>query len=293
MHSANPSLTTAATFVQHCLELVSNDTSNLRQRLTACAYLASFIARGSHISSKAISEIFNVLCHYLDDMRRRYEPNCSGPDRRHYALYYAVAQAVVYIFCFRWRDLVVGSTTPEQDSEEFDEDEILAEGRDLAWQPGVKDVMHRNIYSKLNPLKVCSPDIVSEFARIAHHLRFLYVFSLIESNKRVRLAQTGSYYGSSGLTDIGRRETAYDCKKGEAHHQLEAYFPFDPYNLPKSKRWVANDYNAWKLPAGLRDDDDDDEEGSEENEEEEVSEAEDVSDEEVDYPAATTVAMRT
>ena len=63
--------------------------------------------------------------------------------------------------------------------------------------------------------------------------------------------------------DIGRRETAWDRLKGDTHHQLEAYFPFDPYHLPKSKRWVENDYNEWELPRGLRTGDDEDEDTDE------------------------------
>ena len=116
----------------------------------------------------------------------------------------------------------------------------------------MQEVLTVNIHGKLNPLKVASPAIVGEFAKIAYHLRLLYVFSLLESNKRVRLGQTTPYYGSGGPIDIGRRETALDRKTGDARHQLEAYFPFDPYHLPKSKRWVAREYNVWKLPRGLR-----------------------------------------
>ena len=47
-------------------------------------------------------------------------------------------------------------------------------------------------------------------------------------------------------------ERAWDRKSGDAHHQLEPYFPFDPYHLPISKRWVEGDYNEWKLPQGMR-----------------------------------------
>ena len=102
----------------------------------------------------------------------------------------------------------------------------------------MKETMQRNIHSRLNPLKVCSPAITGEFAKLAHHVRFLYVFSILESNKRVRLGNIYVLRSSSGLSEIGRRETAMDRKLGEAHLQLEAYFPFDPYQLPRSKRWV-------------------------------------------------------
>ena len=293
-HFSQTSAAHTTLFAQRCLQLAFKENGSASHRLTACAYLASFVARGAHISTASVRDIFDVLSGYLETMRQRYEPTCRGPDRRSYSLYYAVAQAVLYIFCFRWRDLVTGSATPDNtsssDTDDFNEDDAIAEGHDLRWLPGMKEVMNRNIYSKLNPLKVCSQAIVGEFAKISNHLRFMYVFSLLEANKRLRLGQTFSYYGSGGIVDIGRRETAWDRKAGESHHQLEAYFPFDPYHLPQSKRWVEGDYNEWRLPSGMKRDEDEDEEESDEDEDGEESETESLADElEKPLPATTAV----
>jgi RNA polymerase I-specific transcription initiation factor RRN3 len=256
-HFAQTSEEHTGLFTRRCGELAFVN-GMPAQRITAIAYLASFIARASHISSHSVRDVVCALSEYLDAIRKRAEPECRGPDRRSYAIYYAVAQALLYIFCFRWRDLVIGSANPELDGDDYDADDILAEHRDLAWLSGLKETFSRNIFSRLNPLKVCSPAIVAEFANIARHVRLVEVLSLLESNKRLRLGQTSGYYGTGGrhAIDIGRRETAWDRKTGEAHHQLEAYFPFDPYHLPKSKHWVEGDYNEWKLPRGMRQDDD-------------------------------------
>ncbi|KAI7317369.1 RNA polymerase I-specific transcription initiation factor RRN3 [Hortaea werneckii] len=258
-------------FAQQCLSIAFQPSASTSIRLHACAYLASFVARGAHLSSASVRDVFAILCEHLEGFRRRYEPSCRGPDKRTYCLYYAVAQAILYIFCFRWRDLVVGSASPEPGDEDLSEDDLLAEGRDLAWLPGVKEALQKNIHSRLNPLKVCSPAIVGEFAKIAHHIRFLYIFSILETNKRVRLGNGYTYYTTGGMMDMGRRETAMDRKVGEAHLQLEAYFPFDPYHLPKSKRWVDGDYNEWKQPAGMKQDDDDDSDDDEEDDSEDES----------------------
>ena len=289
-HFSQTSPAHTSMFAQRCLNLAFHDSGNSTHRLTACAYLSSFVARGSHISSASVRNIFSSLCQYLEEMRRRYTPNCRGPDRRSFSLYYAVAQAILYIFCFRWRDLVTGASSPDPDSEEFSEEDTLAEGRDLAWVPGIKEIMTQNIYCRLNPLKVCSQAIVGEFAKLGHHLRFLYVFPLLETNKRLRLGQTSSYYGTGGLVDIGRRETAWDRKTGEAHHQLEAYFPFDPYHLPRSKRWVAQDYNEWKLPGGMRQEDENECSDSEDDDE---SDEESLPEEAEELPLAEAFSVST
>ncbi|EME79077.1 uncharacterized protein MYCFIDRAFT_87461 [Pseudocercospora fijiensis CIRAD86] len=262
-HFAQTSSAYASNFINRCIQITSNKTAAPNLRLTACAYVASFVARGSHVSSGLIRSTFMQLADLLESLRQTSEPQCIGPDRKSYGMYYAIVQALLYMFCFRWRDLVV------RDPGDMIEEDILAEGRDLAWFPGVKETLHRNIHSVLNPLKVCSPHIVGEFAKIANHLRFLYVFSLLERNKRIRLSQVPSYFKLGGTIDIGRRETAFDRKIGEAHHQLEAYFPFDPYHLPLSKKWIEGEFNAWQLPRGMKQEDDEEEDDDESGEEEE------------------------
>ena len=229
-------------------------------RVAAAAYLASFIARGAHVSGAVVRDVFDLLCHHLESLRASQEPNCKGPDLRRYGTYYAISQALLYTFCFRWRDLIV---TPDGNPP-TDEDIIYHEG-DFKWHNSVQEIIRRSIFSKLNPLKICAPTIVAQFARMAHHLRFMYVYPLIETNKRVRLARS---LASGYLDGMGGRETALSQKKGEDTFLLDAYFPFDPYVLPKSKRWLEQDYVQWKPIPGMpveRDDDDEDDDDEEED----------------------------
>ncbi|PPJ56250.1 hypothetical protein CBER1_06367 [Cercospora berteroae] len=236
-------------------------------RLQACAYVASFTARASNLPTHLVQRVVSELGYVMDELRYIYEPHSQGPDRKMYGMYYAIAQALLYIFCFRWRDLIDRTKLGD-----MTEEDMIAEQRDLPWIPGVKETFNRNITSILNPLKVCSPAIVSEFAKIAWHLRFLYVFSLIERNKRVRLGQAPQLYSLTGGIEIGRRETAWDRKTGDSHHQLEAYFPFDPYHLPQSKRWIEGEFNEWELPQGLKNDEDEDEDEASDEEEDQAAE---------------------
>jgi RNA polymerase I-specific transcription initiation factor RRN3 len=115
---------------------------------------------------------------------------------------------------------------------------------------------------------------------MAHHLRFLYVFPLLETNKRIRLARS---LGGGGYMDgVGARETALTMKKGEESFLLDAYFPFDPYVLPRSKRWLEQDYVEWKPVPGMQpprdeedEDDEEDDEGDEDDDEEDEDEESD------------------
>jgi len=211
-----------------------------------------------------------VMGTHLDQIRKDNEVTCRGPDLSRYSTFYATTQALLYIFCFRWRDLIIS---------DFDEEEEL-KSQDLVWVPGIKDLLHRTIYSTLNPLKVCAPAIVEEFAKITQHLGFLYVYPLLESNKRLRLSQfvlTGA--GNAGQANYAR-DSGYSSQ-GENWYQMDAYFPFDPYQLPVSKKWVEADYLVWRKIPGLADDEEsDDESGDDDDDEAEVLEDEEETEDE-------------
>lgn len=241
-------------FAGTCAELAFDLNRPAVLRQSAAAYLASFVARGAHVPDYTVQTVFGVIGTHLDQIRKDNEITCRGPDLSRYSTFYATTQALLYIFCFRWRELIVS---------DFDEEEEL-KSQDLIWVAGIKELLYRTIYSKLNPLKVCAPAIVEEFAKITQHLGFLYVYPLLESNKRLRLSQfvlTGS--GNAGQANYSR-DAGYSSQ-GENWYQLDAYFPFDPYQLPISKKWVEADYLVWKKIPGLQDDEESDEEGDEDD----------------------------
>lgn len=252
-------------FVGTCVGVAFDKTRPAIMRQSAAAYLACFVARGIHVSSSIVRGVFNHIGKQLSNYRAEYEPSCRGPDRRRYSIYYSLLQALLYIFCFRWRDLEEGP------GEQADNDDMpLVDDFPHMWIPGIKETLHQNIFSKLNPLKVCCPAIVSEFAKIAHHLDIIYVVTLLETNKRLRLSQfTGSLERDLAY-NLPERETALSGRKEESYQQLDEYFPFDPYHLPRSKRWIEGDYRVWKAIPGLDNEreelesEEEDEEGGEE-----------------------------
>jgi RNA polymerase I-specific transcription initiation factor RRN3 len=246
-------------FAGTCIQLAFQSGRPAVLRQSSAAYLASFVARGAHVQPHVVRAVFELIGSHLDVIRTENEVTCRGPDLKRYSTFYAMTQALLYIFCFRWRDLIESSDILE------DDDPVAFVSQDLEWISGVKETLSRTIYSKLNPLKICSPPIVAEFAKIAHHLRFMYVYALLETNKRIRLSQFSSSHTNGALRDTG------NGGNNESWHQLDAYFPFDPYQLPVSKKWVEDDYVQWKGILGLtHDEDDNDESGDEEEDDEDV-----------------------
>ncbi|KAI9371998.1 RNA polymerase I-specific transcription initiation factor RRN3 [Aspergillus egyptiacus] len=238
-------------FAATCVQILLNKTQPAIMRQSAAAYLASFVARGAHISGEVVRDVFDLLSTHLNNLRLDYEPSCRGPDLRRFGPFYSTAQALLYIFCFRWRDLTTAAfdgDTPEQIDD--------LEPEDITFPPSVRDILHKAILSKLNPLKVCSPAIVSQFARMSAHLNFLYVFTILETNKRLRMS---SYRSIAALADPRFSQVERETRAGDQlNYQLDAYFPFDPYQLPRSRRWIESDYVHWRGIPGLDDRDDDD-----------------------------------
>ena len=231
-------------YATSCIQLIFDKRQPAVLRQSAAAYLASFVARGAHVPAAIVRDVFDLLGSQLETMRKDNEPSCRGPDLRRYSSFYSMTQALLYIFCFRWQDL---STQAAEDDFSDSEDE-----EKVTFPHAVREPLYQAVFSKLNPLRICSPSIVNEFARIAHHLNFMYVYTKLELNKNVRL----SSYRSIVPTDASITQPDRDSTMLNQNNILEPYFPFDPYTLPRSKRWIEGDYVEWKGIPGLDDKDD-------------------------------------
>lgn len=245
-HFSQSTPTLVDRFATACVQLIFNKLQPGVRRYSAAAYLASFVARGAHVSGEVARDVFDLLGTHIDNLRSEYEPTCRGPDPRRYDQFYTTVQAMLYIFCFRWRDL---TTAAYEGDTAAQVDELDPE--DIAFPSSIKEMLMKAIYSKLNPLKVCSPGIVTEFSRIVHHLGFIFVSSILETNKRLRIT---AFRSISSLTDARYSQVEREFRAGDdLGHRLDAYFPFDPYHLPRSRRWLEGDYVEWRGIPGLHD----------------------------------------
>lgn len=111
---------------------------------------------------------------------------------------------------------------------------------------------------------MCSTNVVIQFARVAHATEFLYCYTILESNKRSEYApntterreQPGAPTLASGIHPT--------VLKGIVNPELNAFFPFDPYRLPKSMSYIQDIYREWSSVA-IDEDEDEDEESDQEN----------------------------
>lgn len=84
---------------------------------------------------------------------------------------------------------------------------------------------------RLNPLRVCQPAVVQNFAAITRKYQLAYCYSIIEHNSRNIMP------------------VIYQDEKGRVSTKsciLDSFFPFDPYLLKRSGQKISNIYLEYK-----------------------------------------------
>ncbi|GAA5952710.1 hypothetical protein JCM21900_000411 [Sporobolomyces salmonicolor] len=269
-------------------------------RVAAAGYVASFVARAKFLDATMTRKVVRHLCQYLEGQMEDFvrfggggksyagAVTGSGPGGQELPVFYAVAQAVFYIFCFRWKDLL--------DEEEDIDDEVGLLGLDTGrkWMMGL-ETLKKAVGSSFNPLKVCAQPVVTQFASIAHKTGFMYCYSILDSNRR-----STSYHDSSNptssvpptpraslapmmpplrsvstsslLTSLASSALTLSPSSGSSAstvtpsvpaaaprqllvaEEMDSFFPFDPFKLPLSSIYIDEIYREWE---GADDDDDD------------------------------------
>lgn len=113
----------------------------------------------------------------------------------------------------------------------------------------------------LTASQYCAPNVVTQFARIAHSTDFIYCYPILEANKR-------SSDGDPSLRTPARQTFV----PPQINTELSTFFPFDPYKLPKSSRYIDGVYREWSTVAI---------DGDDEDEEDDEGEGEDVDSEKI------------
>jgi RNA polymerase I-specific transcription initiation factor RRN3 len=102
-----------------------------------------------------------------------------------------------------------------------------------------------------------------QFARVAHATDFLYCYSIIEANRRMDHGSNSARNGSKTAMTPSHSTFISPIMLGQMmHSELNTFFPFDPYRLPRSSCYIQGVYREWSSVAI----DDNDEEEDEEEE---------------------------
>ncbi|KAG8806435.1 hypothetical protein FRC17_004993 [Serendipita sp. 399] len=140
-------------------------------RVACASYLASFVSRALCVGREDCRRVMAVCCQWAEGHMAGLEAALlnggsvegdgsdggSGGAYTELGVFYAIAQSVFLIFCFRWRDLLEGPEGGEQqagEEEEGEEEEtLLSTQRTRKWMVQL-NLVQRLIVSPLNPLRV-------------------------------------------------------------------------------------------------------------------------------------------
>ncbi|KAK2977155.1 hypothetical protein RJ640_027768 [Escallonia rubra] len=205
------------TFANRLADIFESPVYAQEWRMSAVAYLASYLSRAKFLSA---SYIVNILESLADWCSSYCKIQCGEINPKAHRVFYAGCQAIMYVLCFRMRSIL---GVPRLKSQLF-------------LMPIAGILTH-----PLNPLKVCLPSIVEEFLLQAKVAR---LFSCSETDFNGLLeSELSRAFG--GL------------------ERLDMFFPFDPYLLKKSDRFIRPNFVYWSMVrTTCDDDDDDDDEGS-------------------------------
>ncbi|KAH9271394.1 hypothetical protein BASA83_006486 [Batrachochytrium salamandrivorans] len=198
-------------------------------RISAAAYLGSYIARAKYVE---ISSVRTCLC-LLNQFSQSYlDSNEATMGSRinveRFGVLYSAVQAILYVFCFRWKDLMLDSEAPLHG-------QLPIELKDF----------QRVLLSRFAPLKVCSEPIVQEFSKIMYSLDIMYCFPLIGSNPSLgSLSQSSAPEMVRNTSQSSISSLSMDILHMSVE-RLDSFFPFDPMTLPRSRNFVTPLYQEW------------------------------------------------
>ncbi|CAB0004577.1 unnamed protein product [Nesidiocoris tenuis] len=149
-----------------------------------------------------ITEISTWIHRYINSQDEG-SANTPYVDTRVHGVFYMTCQALFYIIGFRYKELV--------------------NNQGLTMLNSIN--LQKIVTCRLNPLRVCSPVVASNFASIARAYQLAYCYTIMERNQRNNLPIVNREAGSSVSTLMSI--------------QLDSFFPFDPYLLV---RFVIGDF---------------------------------------------------
>ncbi|KAG1682614.1 RNA polymerase I-specific transcription initiation factor RRN3 [Nymphon striatum] len=199
-------------FLDYLWEKVQNPNSSSIIRQAAVAYISSLLARAKFIPIGTVMSCFDVMCPWIHSYVNNQEGSSKVTvDAAFHGCFYSVCQAVFYVFAFRHKELT-------------DFKKGLTYLKSLNFE--------RVISSRLNPLKICLPVVVKNFANVARNFQIAYCYTIIERNNRNNLPIA---IESGGAGDSWRQVS-----------KLTPFFPFDPYLLQSSSTYINSIYRTYE-----------------------------------------------
>ncbi|RUS27043.1 RNA polymerase I-specific transcription initiation factor RRN3-domain-containing protein, partial [Jimgerdemannia flammicorona] len=93
-------------FLGHLVAKLIDQAHPAVTRIASAAYISSFVSRARYLNTECIRTVVQYLGGWCHEYMDKYEGNVVTPDQTKYGVFYAVVQAMMYVFCFRWKVLM-------------------------------------------------------------------------------------------------------------------------------------------------------------------------------------------
>ncbi|XP_012272863.1 RNA polymerase I-specific transcription initiation factor RRN3 [Orussus abietinus] len=215
----------AEAFLNWLWRKVSNPNVAPVIRQSAVSYIASLLARAAFMPLELLTAMLQEMSQWVHSYVSSQDSlECVNSDVRVHSVFYSVCQAMFYLIAFRHKDLV-----------DTKKNLLILQSLNLT----------KIVTCRLNPLRVCQPAVIQNFAAVTRTYQLAYCYTVIERNSRSNLPV---------LQNSNRLST-----------WLDTFFPFDPYALRLSSHRIISVYihyqgsvNVESATAGLKDETDED-----------------------------------
>ncbi|EDV35386.1 uncharacterized protein Dana_GF22755, isoform A [Drosophila ananassae] len=190
-------------FLSSLWQKVQNPNVSAIIRHGAIGYLASFLARAKFVPLCTLTLYLMELSKWAHSYIDDSDEYSQNCSLKSNLVFFSVCQAIFYLIAFRVRDLT--ATT-----------------KDLLFLQSLQ--LSRLAMCHFNPLRYCLAAIATAFAGVTRTYQLAYCHTVLERNARRKLA------------------TVYGHEKCMPEETLETFFPFDPYMLKMSNKYIEINY---------------------------------------------------
>ncbi|TDG46125.1 hypothetical protein AWZ03_007467 [Drosophila navojoa] len=199
----------AEIFLTSLWQKVQNPNVSSIIRHAAVSYIASFLARAKFVPLSTITYYLKELSNWANNyINDSDEFSSKNSSLKANMVFFSVCQAMFYLIAFRARDLTINH-------------------KNLTLLNTLQ--LSRLAMCHFNPLRYCLPPVATAFAGVTRTHQLAYCHTVLERNARRKLA------------------TIYGHDKLMPEETLETFFPFDPYILPLSNKYIEPNYLVYRV----------------------------------------------
>eukprot|EP00298_Acanthocystis_sp_HF-20_P009424 c18292_g1_i2.p1 GENE.c18292_g1_i2~~c18292_g1_i2.p1 ORF type:complete len:634 (-),score=218.06 c18292_g1_i2:128-2029(-) len=221
----------ARTFLIHLHEGLEDKSNHHIHRMTMASYIASFVARCKVLKEQDVIASFSHLVGWLHQYLAEFKATHTEdifPTLEVNAIYYSVCQAMMYFMCYHHELLANPSVEVAK--------EISISTEHCAY---LKECHFEELLgAPFHPMQVCLVDVVEEFQQVMNPLGLIPPLPSSFSNT-LKNAQSLRFQlqGDGSAARVNGTESL-----------VEVYFPFDPYLLKNSSRFITPYFREWVRP---------------------------------------------